>query len=124
MRRQILYVVRCCFPILFRLKVRRLIGPMLARAMDEGSPQSTTPRSRQFVVVRSDEANLFRIEDERFDGPQIGFRGWLIRLSYLSSENGVPGQTSALRYVQHQSDIAVGERGDDEAALQTREARN
>ena len=124
MPRKILYVVCYCFPILFGLEVRRLIGAMLAWAKDESGSQSTTPRSGQIIVVGSDEANLLGIEHERFDGPQIGFRGWLIGLRYLSSENGVPEQTSALRYVQHQSDIAVGQRSDDEAPLQTCEARN
>src|ERR1700722_4850002 len=95
---------------------------MFVWTRDKGSPQPATSCGCEIAVVRRHNTNLFRLEHERFCRAEIGFGAWFVGLCNLGSEDGIPGQTCSFCNVQHQPNVAIGERSNDEAppkALQT-----
>ena len=99
---------------------------MLGRAGNESGPQSAAPRRREIGIMCGREADLRGLEHQRVGRAQIGFGRWLVGLCDFGTEDRIPGQPGSFGHVDHQANIAVGKRGNDEAPLEPREplARN
>ena len=72
--------------------------------------------------MRGDQADLLRPQRKHVRGAQIGFRLRLVGLHDLGAEDRIPRQAGALGHFQHEDDVAVGQRRDNEALLEPGQA--
>jgi len=71
--------------------------------------------------VRGDHADFVGPHREDIRRAEIGVRRRLIGLHQLGAEDRIPGNAGALGHVEHQDDVAVGQRRDDVARFQPRQ---
>ena len=98
------------------------VRAVLGRTGDEGGAQAAGRRRDQIAAMRRDHHAGRGRQIEQGSRAQIGLRLRLVGARHLGAEDHVPGQPGALGHVDHQRDVAVGERREDEPALQPAQA--
>jgi hypothetical protein len=103
-------------------QIAALRRPVFGGPCDEAGGQAAGARGMQVVVVGGHHHDLRGRQVELPTHTEVGVRVRLVALEVLGREDQVPGQTGALGHVRQQRDVAVGQRADQVAPLQPRQA--
>ena len=111
-------------PILIGFQIRSLARSMLGRARHESGLKPAGARGGEIAIVGGDQTYLFRPKPQDFGGAKSGFGRQLVGAHDFGAEDRIPGKRGALGEIEHQRDVSVGMRRDDEPRLQPGKALN